>query len=29
VHALGGSLHITANPGGGTRVEARLAWPPA
>jgi len=29
MHALGGSLHITASPGGGTRVEARLAWPQA
>ncbi len=29
IHALGGSLDLTATPGGGTRVEARLAWPQA
>lgn len=29
MHALGGSLHVTADPGGGTRLEARLAWPSA
>jgi PAS domain S-box-containing protein len=27
MRALGGSLRITATPGGGTRVEGRLAWP--
>jgi PAS domain S-box-containing protein len=29
MRALGGSLQVAATPGGGTRVEAHLAWPQA